>query len=92
MLSSPTSPTKRMSREARIPRAQRHLAMMKTSAMPRVSSPMPGAQTMPSSFVTGVQSVPAGKTPTVDSLGKEMGTNSITERARMEANEATAPR
>ena len=40
----------------------------------------------------GPVSVPAGKTPTVDSLGKEMGTNSITERARMEANEATAPR
>ena len=37
-------------------------------------------------------SVPTGGTPTVDSLGKEMGTNSITERARMEANEATAPR
>jgi len=36
--------------------------------------------------------VPTGGTPTLDSLGKEMGTNSITERARREANEATAPR
>ncbi len=40
----------------------------------------------------GPVSVPAGGTPVTDSLGKEMGTNSITERARMEANEATAPR
>jgi hypothetical protein len=40
----------------------------------------------------GPVAVPAGGTPTLDSLGKEMGTNSITERARMEANEATAPR
>ncbi len=34
----------------------------------------------------------AVSTPTINSLGAEMGRNSITERARMEANEATAPR
>ncbi len=44
----------------------------------------------------GRQAMPTGgvkaMTPTIDSLGGEMGRNSLTERARMEANEATAPR